>query len=142
MTMEEYSVFCFQPRDRDILLTQPLTVGWREERRRREEGGMGWTRFVGRCHQAERVPRGWQRPAALLLLPTQRRWRDFSTGFQTRAALISHFIHGCEEARQNPWAWTGRLSTAFLIMTELQKVGIDSHSTFSTILTLIRRYSE
>lgn len=125
--MEEYSAFHSESLNEDVLLSQPLAVGWREGWR--GGGRRLWTRlwlFVGRCHRAERVPRGWRRPAALILLPTPRRWRSFSGKLQTRAALISHFIRGCKEAPQKASAPTGEVSPAYLIITELQKTVVQS----------------
>lgn len=64
--MEEYSEFHSESLNEDVLLSL-------------REGGPQLRLFVGRCHRAERVPRSWQRPAALILLPTHRRWwRGFS----------------------------------------------------------------
>lgn len=114
---EEYSAFHCESLNKDVLLSL-----W-------EGGRRLWTQlrlFVGRCHRAERVPWGWQRPAALILLPTHRRWRGFRGRLQTRAALISHFICGCKAALQKPSASTGRVSAAYLIITELQKTVFQS----------------
>lgn len=78
--------------------------------------------FVGRRHRAEPSPRCWQQLAALILLPTHRRWRGFSRRLQTRAAFISHFICGSKEVLQKPSAPTGGVSTAYLVITELKKI--------------------
>lgn len=91
-------------------------------RGREGEAACGLWIFMGRCHRAERVPRGWQRPGALILLPTQRWWR----GFSGRSCCFNLSL-------QKPSASTGRLS--YLIITELQKTVFQSRAGRSSSLS-------
>lgn len=67
--------------------------------------------FVGRCHWAVREPRGWQRPGAMMPLPTRRYWRGFCGWWRFNLSLylwlctISQLpLHGYLIITQQPFS--------------------------------------